>query len=306
MTDIKYTDLQINGYMGVDFSAPDLTEEQFIRSAEYIFDSGTWLFLPTIVTSSKDVYLRNLKIMRHAAETHGWLDRIPGVHLEGPFISPEPGAVGAHNPEYVLEADIGFFDEIMDKSDGYIKFLTVAAEKKNITALISHAAAKGVVVSCGHQLAELEDLQRAADAGAEFITHLGNGCPNLLDRHNNIIWSGMACDDLKAMIITDGHHLPPAVIKCIIRAKGIDNVVVTSDAAPIAGMMPGRYDCWGNDAVLEENGRFHNPAKGCLVGSSASIKKCADFLRTLDFVTEEDIIKMTVTNPLKAIGITKY
>ena len=66
---------------------------------------------------------------------------------------------------------------------------------------------------------------------------------------------------------------------------------------------PGRYNCWNNDAILEENGRFHNPEKGCLVGSSASIKDCADFLRTLDFVSEDDIIKMTSLNPLNAINM---
>ena len=305
MENIKYADLQINGFMGVDFAAPDLTEDQFIRTAEHIFNSGTYLFLPTIVTSSKEVYLRNLAIMQKAAEKHGWLDRIPGAHLEGPFISPEPGAVGAHIPEYVIEADAKFFDEILDRSNGFVKLLTVAAEKENMAQFISHAVSRNVTVSCGHQLASFENLNKAASAGAKLITHLGNGCPNMLDRHNNIIWSGMACDGLSAMIITDGHHLPPTLIKCIIRAKGVDNVIVTSDAAPIAGFPPGRYNCWNNDAILEKNGRFHNPEKGCLVGSSASIKNCADFLRTLDFVSENDIIKMTSINPLKVIDMYK-
>ena len=199
MKDIKYADLQINGFMGVDFAAPDLTEEQFLRTAEYIFNSGTYLFLPTIVTSSKDVYLRNLSIMQRAAETHGWLDRIPGAHLEGPFISPKPGAVGAHIPEYVLEADTGFFDEILDRSNGFVKLLTVAAEKDNMAQFIAHAVSRGVTVSCGHQLASFDDLNNAASAGAKLITHLGNGCPNMLDRHHNIIWSGMACDGLSAI-----------------------------------------------------------------------------------------------------------
>ena len=125
----------------------------------------------------------------------------------------------------------------------------------------------------------------------------------MINRHKNMIWSGMACDDLSAMIITDGHHLPAEVIKCIVRAKGVENVIVTSDAAPIAGFQPGRYNCWNNDAILEPNGKFHNPEKGCLVGSSYSQKKCADFLRTLDFVTEEDVVKMTSLNPLKMIGM---
>ena len=99
MEKISYADLQINGFMGVDFSAPDLTGDQFLKTAEHIFASGTALFLPTIVTSSKEVYLRNLGIMRQAAESHGLLKQIPGAHLEGPFISPKPGAVGAHIPE---------------------------------------------------------------------------------------------------------------------------------------------------------------------------------------------------------------
>ena len=300
--DIRYADLQINGYMGVDFSAPDLTEDQFLKTADHIFESGTYLFLPTIVTSSREVYLRNLGIMYNAAEKRGLLKQIPGAHLEGPFISPKPGAVGAHIPEFVLAPDAAFFDDIMDRSNGYVKLLTVAAEIPGMPEFISHVAAKGVVVSCGHQLAELEDMERAAKAGAKLLTHLGNGCPNMINRHKNMIWSGMACDDLTAMIITDGHHLPAEVVKCIVRAKGVDNVIVTSDAAPIAGFQPGRYNCWNNDAILEPNGKFHNPEKGCLVGSSYSQKKCADFLRTLDFVTEEDIVKMTSLNPLKMIG----
>lgn len=303
MSGIRYADLQINGFMGVDFSAPDLTEDQFLKTADHIFASGTYLFLPTIVTSSKEVYLRNLGIMYRAAEQHGLLNQIPGTHLEGPFISPKPGAVGAHIPEYVLSPDTAFFDEIMDRSNGYVKLLTVAAEVPGMPEFISHVSAKGVVVSCGHQLAESEDLAAAAKAGAKLLTHLGNGCPNQINRHKNMIWSGMACDDLTAMIITDGHHLPAEVIKCIIRAKGTDRVIVTSDAAPIAGFPPGRYHCWNNDAILEPSGLFHNPEKGCLVGSSASIRDCADFLRTLDFLSEEEIIRMTSENPLKMIGM---
>ena len=160
----KYVDLQINGYMGVDFADPQLTADMFLATADHIFASGTALFLPTIVTSSKEVYLRNLGIMYKAAESHGLLKNIPGAHLEGPFISRKPGAVGAHIPEYVREPDSKFFDEIMDLSNGYVTLLTVAPEVPGMDEFISHVAAKGVVVSCGHQLAQSEDLARAANA----------------------------------------------------------------------------------------------------------------------------------------------
>lgn len=296
-----YVDLQINGYKGIDFSDPALTEDQFLTTAEHILNSGTALFLPTIVTSPREVYMRNPALIRHAAESHGLLKHIPGLHLEGPFISPKPGAVGAHRPSCVREPDCGFFDEIMANCGNYVKLLTVAPEVPGMDELISHASAKGVVVSCGHQLAGAEDLDRAVKAGAKLLTHLGNGCPNLINRHNNMIWAGMACDDLTAMIITDGQHLPKELIKCIIRCKGVDRVIVTSDAVSVAGLPPGRYPCWDNDAVLEPNGRFHNPVKGCLIGSTFCVRQCAEFLASLGY-SEEDIDKMTITNPLKMIG----
>ncbi len=302
MSDYGYVDLQINGNYGVDFSDPELTGEMFLMAAEHIFASGTELFLPTIVTSSKEVYLRNLAVIRGVCESHGFLKQVPGVHLEGPFISREPGAVGAHIPEYVIEPDCAFFDEIMDKSGNYVKLLTVAAEVPGIDTLIRHAADKGVAVSCGHQLAGAEDLENAAKAGAKLLTHLGNGCPNQINRHHNMIWAGMANDDLTAMIITDGHHLPADLIKCIVRVKGAERIIVTSDAAPIAGFPPGRYNCWGNDAVLEPDGLFHNPEKGCLVGSSASMKDCVNYLRSLNLLSEEELKMVSRTNQLKMIG----
>ena len=297
----QYVDLQINGYMGVDFSDPALTADQFLITADHIFNSGTSLFLPTIVTGPQEVYLRNLNIIRKAAESHGLLKNIPGIHLEGPFISREPGAVGAHVPEYVREPDRQFFDEIMDLSNGYVTLLTVAPELPGMDEFIAHVVSRGVVVSCGHQLVQEDDLVRAVRAGAKLLTHLGNGCPNQLDRHNNMIWAGMANDDLSAMIIADGHHLPKDLVKCIIRCKGVDNVIVTSDAAPIAGLPPGRYICNGNNAVLEPGGKFHNPEKGCLVGSSVCVRQCAEFLASMGY-SEEEIDKMTIANPLKMIG----
>ena len=301
MNSKQYVDLQINGYMGVDFSAPDLTAEDFLTAADNIFKSGTGYFLPTVVTSSKEIYLRNLVIMAESVRKHGLTGNIPGVHLEGPFISREPGAVGAHIPEFVREPDIQFFNEIMERTEGFVKLITVAAEIRGMAEFISHASSCGVTVSCGHQMASAGDLKKAASAGARLLTHLGNGCPNKIDRHNNMIWSGMANDDLTAMIIADGHHLPIDVVKCIIRCKGVDKVIVTSDAAPIAGFPPGRYNCWNNDAILEPDGKFHNPEKGCLVGSSVCMRQCAEFLARNGF-SETEIDCMTISNPMKIIA----
>jgi N-acetylglucosamine-6-phosphate deacetylase len=167
--------------------------------------------------------------------------------------------------------------------------LTLAPELANAARLIEHAVRQGIVVSLGHTLADTRALSEAADAGATALTHLGNGVPNILPRHLNPIWAGLAEDRLSAMIITDGHHLPPELIKTILRAKGGQRCIVVSDASPMAGMPPGRYETLGNQVVLEPDGKLHNPEKGCLVGSSANISQCIAYLEKLRFLTPEEL-----------------
>ncbi|MEI6423903.1 MAG: N-acetylglucosamine-6-phosphate deacetylase, partial [Lentisphaerota bacterium] len=157
-------------------------------------------------------------------------------------------------------------------------------------------------VSLGHQLANSADFAKAAAAGAKAMTHLGNGLPNLLPRHPNTLWDGIAEDSLVAMIITDGHHLPPSVIKTIIRAKGVDNCVVVSDAAPIAGLKPGKYRNLGGEVVLDKSGRLYNPVLNCLSGSSFNMTKCMNYLKGLNLLSEKELIKIGYENPLKLIG----
>ena len=299
----EYIDLQVNGFVGVDFSTTDLTYDSFMKAAEAIFASGTVTFLPTIVTSDVGLYARNIGIIREAAEKNSLLKNIPGVHLEGPFISRMPGAVGCHNPDFVRDCDPAWLMELVKISGNYIKMLTIAAELDGATDLIECATKANITVSLGHHLATGEDIVKCAKAGAKTLTHLGNGCPNMMDRHRNPVWAGLACDDLTAMLITDGHHLPGELVKCMARIKGADKIIVTSDAAPVAGLPPGRYHMLNNDAILEENGKFHNPEKGCLVGSSASMADCAKFLESLEIFSEEELHKVTFANAAKLIGL---
>ena len=298
-----FVDLQVNGFLGVDFSEDNLTEAEFVRVSKELLNRGTAAFLPTVVTNSEENYRRNFPIIAKAMKAPELQGRVLGIHAEGPFLSDKPGAVGAHNPGWVKAPSIEFFKKMQEWADGQIRILTVAAENDGAAELTEYAVSQGVTVSLGHHLATYDDLSKCRDAGAALLTHLGNGIPNEINRHHNAIWSGMACDGLTAMIITDGHHLPPTVIKSIIRAKGIDNTIITSDASPIAGMPPGVYNTLGNRAVLEENGLLHNPDKKCLVGSSATVLQCVNYLASLDFLSPEEIIRVALTNPLKAINV---
>ncbi|MDD2404618.1 MAG: amidohydrolase family protein [Victivallaceae bacterium] len=298
-----FVDLQVNGFLGVDYSDENLTEDNFISSAKELLARGTAAFLPTVITSFENIYERNLPMLAKAMKTPELENRVLGLHLEGPFISALPGAVGAHNPQAVRKPDPKFLKKLYDLSEGQIKILTIAAEADGAEELIACASELGIAVSLGHHLAKPEDIERCSAAGAKLLTHLGNGCPNQIDRHHNPIWSGLADDQLTAMIITDGHHLPPSLIKTVIRAKSTAKVIITSDASPIAGKPPGRYNTLGNVAILEPNGRLHNPEKQCLVGSSATILECVNYLASLNFLSPKELVEMAFRNPLKMIGI---
>lgn len=302
MNSIGWVDLQVNGYCGVDFSSAELTTDSFLYATDELLKSGTDIFLPTIITSSPEVYQQNLPLIAQAVATHGLQKHIVGVHLEGPFLANTAGYVGCHNPKYTQPPYTKEFDKLVELSGGMVKLITVAATDSS-SELIEYITKNGVVVSVGHHNASVEHLALAVKAGAKSLTHLGNGVPNELPRHENPIFAGLANDDLIGMCITDGHHLPPQVIKCALRCKGVDRFIVVSDASPAAGLPAGRYNVLGNDAILEESGRLYNPEKNCLVGSGCNMTQCMNFLASLNLLSSDELIKVGRTNALKMIGL---
>ncbi len=299
-----WVDLQVNGFAGVDFNAPDLTPEMFAHAVQALSERGTAAFCPTLITGEPATVCRNLALMSAVARQDGRIgERILGFHLEGPFISPQPGAVGAHDRRWVCAPDTRLFDRLMDAAGGRVRVLTLAAELPGAAELTRYAVSKGVTVSCGHQMAHTpEQLAVLADAGATALTHLGNGLPNMLPRHDNVIWAGLAEERLAVMFIPDGHHLPRHLLKVMIRAAGISRLVAVSDASHPAGLPPGRYRVLDNDAVLEANGRLHNPDKGCLVGSSVTLGQALEVVRALGLgLSDDDLARIGFWNPLRLI-----
>jgi N-acetylglucosamine-6-phosphate deacetylase len=305
MKDNGYIDLQVNGYRGVDFSSPQLTEQLCANACrDLLADKRIAGFVPTVITSSKQTYERNLAIIADIIESPEFRHGVLGIHAEGPFISPEQGAVGAHDPALTQKPDRRFFDQMQKWAKGHIKILTIAAEVAGAGELCEYAVSNAVAVSLGHQLAGADELKRLANHGATLLTHVGNAMPNTVHKHNNSLIAALAVRELTAMIITDGHHLPPFVIRAIVNAKGSDRMIITSDASPIAAMPPGKYEVLGNSATLEENGLLHNIQKQCLVGSSATISQCVDYLKLQNILTPEQIIQTARENPLKVLNQT--
>ncbi len=300
-----WVDLQVNGHNGVDFNSDTLSADDFIRSAEELISTGTEIFLPTLITGKMSKLRRNAEIIHQAVEKHGLLRNIPGIHFEGPFISPVPGAVGAHDPECVLVPTPENVEELLNTAPGFVKIVSLGADAEGAAEAIALLRERNVVSSVGHHMANYAQVRSAADAGAKLLTHLGNGCPNMMDRHQNPLYAGLAEERLTAMIISDGHHLPGELVKIIIRAKGTDKVIITSDASSITGFPPGEYNTLGNPAILYPNGKLFNPEKQCLVGSASTISDCMKFLYSLDFLTQDELQRVGRDNALAILNMMK-
>lgn len=300
-----FIDLQVNGWCGVDFSEPSLTRDNFSRACREIFASGTAAFLPTIITSDISVYENNLPVIAQSIREQEFNGRVLGVHIEGPFISPCDGARGAHPLQYVLEPNLSALEQLTELSENNIRLLTIAAEAHGADELIAYASEKNICVSLGHQLAAEQHISTAAAAGAKALTHLGNGMPASINRHSNPLMAGLACDELTAMIITDGHHLPASLIKVILRVKGTERTVVTSDATALTGMPPGDYNMFGAVVRRDPSGKVYNPESGYLAGSGATMLECMNYLASLKLLTEDQMVDIGFNNPLKLINVSQ-
>ncbi len=299
-----FVDLQVNGYAGVNFSSEALTLAEVLSVTQALARRGTLAFCPTVITAPHAVYRHALPVLAEAMRDPRSQGRLLGIHLEGPFISPEDGAVGAHPVKFVRPPSLEEFDELYRLAAGCIILLTLAPELPGAVDLIRHAVSLGVAVSIGHTLADGPAVRAAVNAGARLSTHLGNGCPNLLHRHHNPIWPQLAANELSAMLITDGHHLPPEVIAAFLAAKGPGRVLVTSDAAPAAGCPPGEYAFFGTRVLLEPSGRLRNLERDTLAGSAAAMLDCMNFLAGLGLLSEGELWQVGRDNPLAALGKT--
>jgi N-acetylglucosamine-6-phosphate deacetylase len=253
-------DLQCNGFAGVDFNHSETTIEEVRESIRALWRHGCTSVLPTIITGTVERMESFFHRLGEALHDPSIAKSVPGFHLEGPFISPEEGARGAHPLHAVRPAEKRLWQRLQRAADGRIRLLTLAPEVRGALPLIRLLRSEGVLPALGHTMATAREVSDAADAGALMSTHLGNGCPQSIARHANPIFAQLGEDRLAASVIPDGIHLPPEVLRSIARAKGRTRTVLVTDAMAAAGAPPGRYRLGemmvevGTDRVVRQPG----------------------------------------------------
>ncbi len=223
---MKYVDLQVNGFMGVDFNDPRLPQEEILKSAQSMRADGVELALATIITGPLDAMCQCIDNVARAIDTQPEVAQtIGGLHIEGPFLSPVKGYIGAHPADCVLGDDVAALDRILTAGRGHVKLVTLAPEVDPQSKLTKHLVKQNILVAAGHTDASVDQLQRAIDAGLQLFTHIGNACPQICHRHDNILQRAMSlAPQLKITFIADGWHLPSFVVKNLLRCAQLEHL----------------------------------------------------------------------------------
>jgi len=291
-------DLQINGCDGHSFNSERLTAEAIRHVAAVCQRHGIAAFCPTLVTNSTEALLHGFTTLRRACEQDADLARaIPVFHLEGPYISAEDGPRGAHPLRHVRPPRWDEFCRFQEAAGGRIRLITLAPEHEGALEFIERLTASGVIVALGHTAATGVRLRDAVAAGARLSTHLGNGSHAVLPRHDNYIWEQLANDDLWASFISDGHHLPPAVLRCMLRAKSPARAILTCDASSLAGLPPGRYREWDQEFEVSPLGKVVMPGTSYLAGSAIFTDSCVGLAMRHAGVSLRDAVDMAGARP---------
>lgn len=299
------TDLQVNGYAGLDCNAPPLADDLVARLTRALWREGVTTYLPTVITNSDESIMASLRAIARARTADPLLAAtVAGVHLEGPFISPEDGPRGAHDRAWVRPPDWDRFRHWQAAAGDAIRLVTLAPEWPGAADFIARCAASGVIVAIGHTAATPGQIDAAVVAGARLSTHLGNGAHPLLPRHPNYLWSQLAHDELAATLIGDGWHLPDAVLRVAMRVKG-DGALLVSDTVALAGLPSGHYTTPVGDRVtLTPAGRLHLESDPqLLAGSVCPLREAVAGLVRRGLAPLDTAWAMASTRPARLLGL---
>jgi len=300
-----FIDIQINGGGGSD--TLDGTNDAYNQIAGFHSRHGVTNMLLTLVSASIEKSVEVLKSIRSYSQGGGLGKIILGAHVEGPYISP--AQLGAHNPRFILTPVQKDYKRFYDYLD-VIKIVTQAPEIPGVLEFCSELVRKGVVASIGHSDANFEEVMKAIDSGFEMVTHIYSVMSTVkregLDKVAGVVEAALLTEKLWVEVINDGQHVPEPLFKLVLKNKGVNKIILSSDAIRAAGLEDGKYtlgDLHDNHHILVEEGIAMTIDRKLYAGSTATMNECVFNAVKFGGLEVQDAVAMATINPAKLLKL---
>ncbi len=303
-----FIDIHVHGGGGHDFM--DGTEEAFRGALKAHMEHGTTSCVPTTLTAEDNELFHVFDIARNfmGSDSARGLPEVLGLHLEGPYVAPE--MAGAQDPKYIkLPSDMSW-KRISEEGRGVLLIWTVAPELDGADALAHELSGSGIIFSAGHSAAKYADAKRAIDSGYTMATHLYSSMSTIIRENGyrvpGLLEASLLHDEICTEVIADGLHLPPELLRLIVKTKGTDRIVLITDAMRGAGMPDGEYllgSLKRGQLVSVFDGIAHMPDGISFAGSVATCDRLLRVMTREAGVPLPEAVKMITENPAREIGL---
>lgn len=299
-----WIDIHTHGGGGNHFADSDADE--VLRGCDFHLAHGTTSILPTVSASAFDNMMCSLENIKQAMDSGRARSHILGAHLEGPYLSREQ--CGAQCPDHITPPKKEQYEQAVEQYGAYIKRWTYAPEHDEGGEFCRFIASNGILASVGHSNAIGPDMAKAVESGANLVTHLYSATSTITRelgyRRLGVIEYTFLCDDLYAEIIADGHHLPPELIRLILKIKGRERVIPCTDSLLVAGSdLTSGVMC--GTAFIVEDGVAKLPDRSAFAGSVATADVLIRVLTQRCGVSVPDAVYMMTQNPARLLGVNK-
>jgi N-acetylglucosamine-6-phosphate deacetylase len=290
-----FVDAHVHGGGGRAFT--DGTEDAVGTVTGAHLAHGTTTMMASLVTDTVEALGATLKLL--APLVHE--GRIAGVHLEGPWLSPEHA--GAHRAGLLQPPDPGDVARLLDAGDGTVRMVTLAPELPGGLAAVRRLTAEGVVVAIGHTDATYDEARAALDAGATVGTHLFNAMRGLHHREPGPPVALLEHPDAFVELVADGVHVHPAVLRLAMGAKPHHAVLIT-DAMAAAAAEEGDYRL-GPMEVTVRGGVARLRETGAIAGSTLTLAAAVRYAVTVAGLPLTEVVRAATTTPATMLGLPR-
>ena len=304
-----FLDLHLHGGGGHDYM--DGTVEAIEEASRTHLKHGTTSLCPTTLTSTDEDLFSFFEMYRTAKEDMQDGPELLGIHLEGPYFSPEQR--GAQDPKYLRKPTKEHWTSILSSSPDIVR-MSLAPELEGALELGRELEKRGIVAAIGHSNANYKECRKAVEAGFRHVTHLYSGM-STIHRKNayrvlGVVESAYLLDELSVEIIADGCHLPPELLEYIVRFKDSSKISLITDSSRGATMPEGSKILLGSlkngQECYVENGVAIMPDRTCFAGSVCTTDRCVRTMWKKVGVSLETAVSMMSYHPAKVLGLEKH